>query len=178
MFLIYPSLPADDVDYRLTVAAPTPPGSRSTSRRPCPAIWVRPSPLIAIFYGMADDLLMLRVDVRLDEDADAAELDAETVQLREELSQLDVDRVERPTSGPAPPGARAAEAAVLGALLVEVVLPLLGSVVRAIEDWVARRRTRSVKLTLGKDSIELSHVSDADQRRMLEAFLVRHVNPG
>jgi hypothetical protein len=124
---------------------------------------------------MVDDLLRLRLDVGLGEEADAAELDDETAQLRDELLELDVSRVERPTAGPAPEGARAAEVAVLGTLLVEVGRGVIGGVVRAIEAWVVRRRTRSVKLTLDGDSIELSNVSDADQRRMLEVFLVRHV---
>jgi len=51
---------------------------------------------------------------------------------------------------------------------------VIGGVIGAIEAWVARRRTRTVKLTLDGDSIELSNVTAADQRRMLEAFLARH----
>lgn len=55
----------------------------------------------------------LRVDIGVDADADARELDGETLELRRELLELDVDAVERPTTGPPPPGTRAVEAALL-----------------------------------------------------------------
>jgi hypothetical protein len=123
---------------------------------------------------MSGDVVRLRLSVVLEADADAVELDAETTQLRSELLELEIDAVERPPGGPPPEGARAAEVAILGTLLVEVSKGLVGSVVRFVEEWVRRRRTRSVELTLNGDSIKLSNVSDEDQRRLLETFLRRH----
>jgi hypothetical protein len=122
---------------------------------------------------MRDESVRLRVDVGLGLAADPVELDDETMRLREELLQLDVDAVERPRAGPAPEGTRAGEAAVLGTLVVAVGRELIGSVIRSIEAWF----TRSVKLTLDGDCIELSKVSDADQLQLLEAFLARHAYP-
>jgi len=125
---------------------------------------------------MTDDQIALRVDIGLDPDADATELDQETLQLREELLELNVDAVNRPSAGPPPQGTRAVEAAVLGTLLVELGRAVLGPAVQAIAGWVARRGTRSVKVTLDGDTIELSNASQEDQREILKTFLARHSN--
>jgi len=116
----------------------------------------------------------LRLDLDIEPDAEAVELDEATEQLREELLALNVDAVERPRGEPPPPGARAVEVALLGTLLVSVGRETVGALVRTIEAWVARRSSRTVKVTLGEDSIEVSNVSDADQRRLIEAFVARH----
>jgi hypothetical protein len=67
---------------------------------------------------MAEGPLQLQVEIGLEPDADAAELDEETLELRQELLELDVNAVERPAAGPPPEGARAIELALLGTLLV------------------------------------------------------------
>jgi hypothetical protein len=118
----------------------------------------------------------LEISVALEPDADAAELDQATAQLREELLALDVDAVERPPGEPPPPGTRAVEAALLGTLLVGLGRETIAAVVRTIEAWVARRSSRTVKVTLGEDSIELDNVSEADRRRLIESFVARHAS--
>ena len=67
---------------------------------------------------MVDGSVQLQVEVGLDGDADAAELNQATLLLRQELLDLDVDEVERPAAGIPPAGARGSEAVVLGTLLV------------------------------------------------------------
>ena len=114
------------------------------------------------------------MDLGLDPDADAAELDEEARQLERELLELDVEDVARLAEGPPPPGARAVEAAVVGTVVVTAAKEVVGAVVRMLVLWVGRRSNRSVKLTIGEDSIELSDVSAEDQRRLVESFLVRH----
>ena len=118
----------------------------------------------------------MRVDVGVEADAEAAELDQATAQLREELLELDVDAVDRPAGEPPPPGTRAAESVLLGTLVVGLGRETIAAVVRTIEAWVARRSSRTVKVTLGGDSIELDNVSDADRRRLIESFVARHAS--
>ena len=127
---------------------------------------------------MEGQALELRIDVGVEPDADALELDEETIELRREFLELDVDAVERPAAGPPPEGARAVEVALLGTLLVKVGQAAVGPLVDAIAAWMSRRDSRSVKLTLGDDSIEATDLSDEDQRRLLEAFLARHTAAG
>lgn len=116
----------------------------------------------------------LRVDLGLDRDADPAEVDAATRQLRNELLELDVDDVQRVQKGSPPPGARAVDVAVLGSLAVTAGQEVIGAVFRALAQWLGRGANRSVKLTIGEDSIELSGASADDQRKLLESFLDRH----
>jgi hypothetical protein len=107
----------------------------------------------------------------LGEDADAEELDAATADLLRELRELDVDAVERPSGGPAPPDSRALEVAALGALVVKLGQGAVGPLARVLQDWLARRSGRTVKLTLGEDSIEISGGSARYQRDLIETFL-------
>jgi hypothetical protein len=118
--------------------------------------------------------LQLRIDVGVEPDADAAELEEATLQLRDELLDLDVDNVEHPAHGAAPPGTRAVEAAILGTLVVTATREVAGSVVRAVSDWLGRRPNRSVKLQVENDIVEVTNASSEDQRRLIEAFLQRH----
>ena len=116
----------------------------------------------------------IAIAVRLEADADSAELEDATAQLRRELLELDVDDVKAPSGGPAPVGTRGAAAAEIGTLLVAAGRAAIAPIVLAIQSWVARRATRSVKLTIDGDSIEVSNVSPEDQRELIESFLARH----
>jgi hypothetical protein len=117
--------------------------------------------------------LQLRVEVGLEADADAQDLDDEAAQLRRELLELDVD-VERPTEGPAPPGTKAVEVAILGTLLVGLSREAIAAVVRTIESWASRRPDRSVRLEIGGDSIVVPAASDADKQRLVQVFVDNH----
>jgi hypothetical protein len=119
-------------------------------------------------------MLELRVDLSPEEDEDASQLDETTRQLRRELLELDVDDVRRVAEGSPPPGARAVDAALLGSLAVTAGREVIGAVVGLLVQWIGRRSDRSVKLTIGDDSIELSGASADDRRRLVEAFLARH----
>jgi hypothetical protein len=109
-------------------------------------------------------------------DADAEELDSLTSRVRRELLALDVDAVERPQLGPAPANARAPEIATVGALIVSVLSTpaVLQVVVDTLRSWASRGEARSVKLTLGGDSIELTGASGEDQRRLVAAWIRKH----
>lgn len=123
---------------------------------------------------MTASTLQLRVDVALDDEADASELDDAARGLREELLDLDVEDVRPLTDGPPPEGARAIEVAIFGSLIVHAAQEVISAIVRRTESWAGRRSSRTVKLTLGDDTLELSGASGEDQQRLIEAFLARH----
>lgn len=116
----------------------------------------------------------LTVDVGIDPDADASELDEVTRELRRELLELDVEDVERPASGPPPEGTRAVEAALLGTLLVSVGQEAITAVVRTLAGWLRRRPSRKVTLRIGDDEIELTDASEQQQAELVAAFLARN----
>ena len=123
---------------------------------------------------MSDQQLQLRVALELDPAADAAEVEERTLQLREELLELDVDGVQQPSIGPPPEGAKGVEAALLGTLVVTAGREMVSAVVHLIAGWLSRGGGRSIKLQLDDDVIELSNASKEEQQRAMEAFLARH----
>jgi hypothetical protein len=117
----------------------------------------------------------LGIHVAVGPDADAEEVAEATLQLRRELLDLDVEAVELPRAGEAPPGTRAVELAALGALVVTVgPSPLLGPVAATIRSWLASAPQRSLKLELEGDVLELTGLSSKEQRRLVDEWLRRH----
>ena len=122
---------------------------------------------------MPDDRLELRIELDPGADADAEERDDAARALRRDLLDLDIDAVERPAE-PAPPGTRAGDAVTLATLIVTMGPTALAAVGGIVQGWMARRGDRRVTLELEGDRIELSGASDADQRRLVDAFVARH----
>lgn len=117
--------------------------------------------------------MQLTVGIDVGPDAEAAELDEATRQLRDELLQLDVEDVTRPAEA-APAGARGVDVGALGTLLVTAGQSAIGAIVGALGSWLSRHPRRTVRLQIGDDAIELTGASVEQQRRLLEAFLTRH----
>jgi hypothetical protein len=107
--------------------------------------------------------------------SDPERLDELTTQLREELLALDVDDVERVHAGDAPPDTRGIELAAIGALLVTVQqsTDVVAHVVDTVRAWLKRspEPTRTVHITLGDQTIELSAASSAQQDDLVAAFI-------
>lgn len=117
--------------------------------------------------------------VQLDEEgADDQRLDMLTGYLRRELLALDVHDVTTRSDGTPPPGSRAVDVAAIGGLLVTLGKSAGGlrAVVTAARTWLARGNTatRSVRLEIGGDVLELSAATTADQDRLVALFISRH----
>lgn len=95
--------------------------------------------------------------------------------LAEELSLLDLASVRHATDGPAPDGTRAGDTVVWTTLLVGATsAATLRALVALAQDWLARRNSGSIDLTIDGDELRLTSVSRADQRRAVELFVARH----
>jgi hypothetical protein len=120
------------------------------------------------------------VRVQIHEDgADAERLSAITQYLRRELVDLEsVDDVSAEPGGPAPDGSRALDAIAVGGLLVSIANShAIRSVVAAVRGWLRRSPdpvTRTVRLELDGDVLELSGATSDEQERVVELFLSRH----
>jgi hypothetical protein len=120
------------------------------------------------------EALAVRVEIASHGDVDDARLEELTASLRRELSELDVDAVERVEEGAAPEGAKVGDVLALGALVVKVARSAasMAGVVRALQDWAARGG-RTVKLDVGGDTIEVTGASRGQQDRLIEAWIER-----
>jgi hypothetical protein len=108
--------------------------------------------------------------------ADGAELDRLARSLRDDLLELDVDTVELAPDGPPPEGARAAEALVVGALVVQLARTSdsLSTLLRTIRGWLGASGERKVRIELDGDVLELSGASDEERERLVETWIARH----
>jgi hypothetical protein len=124
---------------------------------------------------MPADTVSLRLV--LDPDGQDEERTEEDLQfLLDELSLAETESIERASAGPAPVGTRGDVLNAAGALLIALgssgaTLPVLIGLVR---DWLSRRGSGTVRLKIGSDEVELSHVPSETQQRVLEEFLSRH----
>jgi hypothetical protein len=124
---------------------------------------------------MTKALSELRVELLPAPDVDAEETDELTGRLLSELLDLDVNAAGRAVSGAAPDAAKGADLLALGALVVQFAdSAMLQSLVGVIASWLGRQAQRSIKVTLDGDSLELSGVSTAEQRQLIDLWVKRH----
>jgi hypothetical protein len=118
----------------------------------------------------------LSVNLQVDDDIGPLEYEELTAALQRELLQLDVSAVDRVPAGPVPEGARGVDLAALGELIVKFgeSAPVLGQVVEVIRAWASRSPKRTATLTIGDDKLELSGLSEKDQRLVIRDWMARH----
>ncbi|MEI8411464.1 hypothetical protein [Kribbella sp. CCNWLY201] len=117
--------------------------------------------------------MQLTVAIAGGADSDAEEVERLTAQLRRRLLDLEVATVEPVLTDDIPSGAKPADAVTLGTLAVTLV-PAVLQAAQLVEAWSRRHPLRSVKLTLGSDSIDLIRASSDDQQRLVEHLTSRH----
>jgi hypothetical protein len=122
------------------------------------------------------DAADLELSVDAGPGADPEELERLARGLRAELLELDVEAVEPAPDGPAPAGARAVEALMVGALAVRLARDseALAALVRTVRRWLGDSNGRSVRLELDGDALELTGSSDEERQRLIEAWIERH----
>ena len=120
--------------------------------------------------------LALRIDAGLE--ADAAELAELAVDLRDQLLELDIESADHVTVGQAPPGTRAGEILVAGALTVMLAQScgLLTALIETVQSWVSRIGERSVKLEIDGDVLEVTGITRKDQRELIQIWIDRHTD--
>jgi hypothetical protein len=118
----------------------------------------------------------LRVRI-LDDESDDATLERGSIQLSQELGELDVDAVSGLPSGDAPEGARSGPVAAIGALAVSLhpTAALLVSLVQTVRGWLTRSGgKRTVRLEIGGDVLELTGTTSAVQERLVDEWIRAH----
>jgi hypothetical protein len=118
----------------------------------------------------------LSVELQAVPDTDMEELAQLTDRLRAELLDLDVYSVQQPVRGEAPEDAKGASLLAVGELVVRLVASaeVLTGIIGGVRSWLERNRVRSVKITLDGDTLELPHVSSAEQERLINLWVTRH----
>ncbi|MFF2191790.1 hypothetical protein [Streptomyces sp. NPDC058157] len=99
--------------------------------------------------------------------------------LLEELALLEVLDVAHRPLGAAPSGARAGDLTAYTSLILGVAgAPSLRALIALAQDWLARRNSGTIEITVGDDTLRMTSVSRADQRLAVEGFLAQAVRAG
>ncbi|MFF4361232.1 hypothetical protein [Streptomyces sp. NPDC001604] len=96
--------------------------------------------------------------------------------LRRELGELHGVCVGPAPSGPPPPGAKG-DAVTIGAIVVALSASggVLTALVDTLRDWLGRRAVRDrIVVSIGDDSLELEHATDAERAALVQEFVRRH----
>jgi hypothetical protein len=123
-----------------------------------------------------DTPLILNIESSPDDDVE--KLSELTQQLREEIDELDVEKVDLIKSKEElPKGAKAGDVVAWGSLLVtlaasavSVVLPAL---INTLQSWLTRHGRRSMTIVMGEDKLEVTGISSEEQKRLIEAWMSR-----
>jgi hypothetical protein len=107
-------------------------------------------------------------------DGDADEVERSTGRLRRDLLELDVEDVEPVHVGEVPAGAKSVDPASVGALVVTLAPAAIQGLVAVVRAWLQARPVSSVKVTLGRDSLELTNASSEQMEELTRAFIARH----
>ena len=102
---------------------------------------------------------------------DVGDADDLAGQLRHELHETGFD-VRRPTAGDAPPGTKGD--ALPWAQLAVSLSGGLPALVAAIHAFTQRDKARTVSITLGNDTLELTGPTATQQQQVVDAWLMRH----
>ncbi len=127
---------------------------------------------------MAGHDIEVRVGIA-SEGLDADALADCVARLGEELADLDVHEVAGAPAGNAPPGAKGVELMAIGALVVKLARStrVLGQVVDALRDWMARNHADSVRLEIDGDVLEIKGATPEERKTLIEAWVRRHSEP-
>lgn len=123
------------------------------------------------YVCLIDINLLININRRADDDNE--QLEQLTLQLNEELRELDVDKVDLVRKGDAPVGAKG-DVMTWGSVLVTLAPEILPSVINTIRSWITTHGGRSIRIKLGDDVLELKGIPDREEERLIDRWINLH----
>jgi hypothetical protein len=123
------------------------------------------------YVCLIDINLLININRRPDDDNE--QLEQLTLQLNEDLRELDVDKVELIRKGDAPTGAKG-DVMTWGSILVTLVPGILPNVINTIRSWITSHGDRSIKMKIGDDVLELKGIPDHEEQRLIDRWINLH----
>ncbi len=123
----------------------------------------------------------LYLNIKPSPEDDIEELQKLTLQLRQDISELDVEKVDYIRAEEIPPGAKAGDMITWGSLLISIATSaaagsggLLPALVTTVQSWLTRRQEkRTISIEIGGDKLEVSAISSEDQKRIIDTWINR-----
>jgi hypothetical protein len=121
--------------------------------------------------------MQLLVTLDTEPEPDTEDLERLTRQLREELSELDV-QADLMTGGSAPANTKAGDVIEWGTLLLTLAASggVITTLINAIQTWLTNRNQPvTVTVEIGGDKLQITGNPSPEQQRIIDAFLHRHL---
>lgn len=125
---------------------------------------------VGFAQGESVGYVSIRLLVNMGRGSDESQYTQGTGQLRRLLLQHGVESAELQRDEETPPGSKAGDGIVLGALLVTLAPHVFSSVVAAVQAWSTRASGRSVEIVEDGRSLTASGLSEAEQRELIADF--------
>ncbi len=94
-----------------------------------------------------------------------------TLQLRENLMELDVKAVELVSAGKVPRGAKAGEAVIWGKLLVTLPPLLINKLIDALQSWLSRLGPCNIDLEISGNKLKVTGTPSEEQQQLIKTFI-------
>ena len=120
----------------------------------------------------------LTLNINAGSEVDYEKLADFTLQLRENLLELDVEAVDLVGEGKTPAGAKAGEPVIWGTLLLTLSREALKPVIGYIQSWLGAAGCRSVDIELGGKKLKVRGISSRDQQRLIDTWIAAVAGEG
>jgi Effector Associated Constant Component 1 len=121
----------------------------------------------------------IKLEVGVDAETDAEEIDALTRSLRHELGGLDFAEVGQVDAAEVPEGAKSGTATTVGSLVVTLVQGAGGvaAVTGIVQAWLGRSRGRTVELEIDGNKIKVTGASSEVEERLIQEWIGSNTYP-
>ena len=118
----------------------------------------------------------LLVTLDAEPDTDSEDLERLTRQLREELSELDV-QADLMTGGSAPANTKAGDVIQWGTLLLTLAASggVITTLIGALQAWLTRHDRRCVTLEIDGDKLQVTGITSTEQQGLIDVWVRRHL---
>ena len=118
--------------------------------------------------------VILNIDEGQEDDPE--EIERFTQQLREELTELDVEAVDLVRAGETPAKAKVGDPITWGTLLLTLAASggVITTVINVLQSWLTRQERRSISLEIDGDKLEIKGISSKEQQRLINEWRSRH----
>ncbi len=118
--------------------------------------------------------VILNIDAGQEDDPE--EIERFTQQLREELTELDVEAVDLVRAGETPAKAKVGDPITWGTLLLTLAVSggVITTVINVLQSWLTRQERRSISLEIDGDKLEIKGISSKEQQRLINEWRSRH----
>ncbi len=118
--------------------------------------------------------VILNIDAGQEDDPE--EIERFTQQLREELTELEVEGVDLVRAGETPAKAKVGDPITWGTLLLTLAASggVITTIINVLQSWLTRQERRSISLEIDGDKLEIKGISSKEQQRLINEWRSRH----